>query len=158
MLMKVEQFPYSCMIDINKLISEAMKSKNTVALNAYKNLKAEIQLAKTAKNAKPYDDIVESSVILKYCKKLGDAITEFKEAGRDDLVKDYENELSVLSTLLPKVPNDAEILGCIREWMAGAEFIPQKSFGQVMKYVKTKLPLADGSSVSRIVKGLIREA
>ena len=36
-----------------------MKSGDKVSLNAYKNLKAEIQIIKTAKNARPYDDTTE---------------------------------------------------------------------------------------------------
>ena len=40
------------MININECIAKAMKSKNQVELRAYKNLKAEIQILQTAKNAK----------------------------------------------------------------------------------------------------------
>ena len=36
-----------------------MKSGDKVALRAYKNLKAEIQKVKMAKNAKPYTDAAE---------------------------------------------------------------------------------------------------
>ena len=58
------------MINIDELIKISMKAKNQVELRAYKNLKAEIQAFKTAKNAKPYDEAAEISIIKKYCEKL----------------------------------------------------------------------------------------
>ena len=56
------------MININECIAKAMKSKNQVELRAYKNLKAEIQILQTAKNAKPYDEAAEIQLISKMCK------------------------------------------------------------------------------------------
>lgn len=145
------------MIDINKLISEAMKSRNSIALNAYKNLKAEIQLFKTAKNAKEYDDVAEAQVIGKYCKKLETAISEFENGGREDLAGDYKSELAVLQPLLPELPSTDDIKSAIKEWMDINEVtsVPQKSFGIVVKYVKMKLPLADGKGVSEAVREFV---
>ena len=57
------------MINIDLLIKNSMKSRNKTELRAYKNLKAEIQAFKTAKNAKPYDEASEISIIKKYCEK-----------------------------------------------------------------------------------------
>ena len=57
------------MINIDLLIKNSMKSRNKTELRAYKNLKAEIQAFKTAKNAKPYDEASEISIIKKYGKE-----------------------------------------------------------------------------------------
>lgn len=145
------------MIDIDKMISEAMKSRNSVALNAYKNLKAEIQLFKTAKNAKSYDEAAEIQVIGKYCKKLSDGISEFEKAGRTNLVEDYKAELNVLKPLLPALPTEDDIKEKVKEWMEinDVSSISQRSMGIVIKYVKTNLPTADGKTVSDIVKGYV---
>lgn len=51
------------MLNIDLLIKSSMKSKNQDELRAYKSLKAEIQLLKTAKNAKPYDEAAEIGII-----------------------------------------------------------------------------------------------
>ena len=88
------------MIDINNLIKTAMKAGDKVSLNAYKNLKAEIQVFKTAKNAKPYTEAIEIQIVSKMCKKLEDAIENFSKAHREDLISDYTNELDVLKKLL----------------------------------------------------------
>lgn len=95
---------------INECIAKAMKSKNQVELRAYKNLKAEIQILQTAKNAKPYDEAAEIQLISKMCKKLEDSISSFIEAGREDLATEYRDELEVLKKLLPEPVNEPDIL------------------------------------------------
>ena len=104
------------MIDIDLLVKNSMKSRNKTELRAYKNLKAEIQAFKTAKNAKPYDEAAEISIIKKYCEKLEKSILSFSEANRDDLVAEYTDELVVLKKLLPEPVNESEIGSTLQEW------------------------------------------
>ena len=53
------------MIDVNKLIMDAMKARDKVASETYKLLKAKILEFKTAKNAKEYNDAEEINLINK---------------------------------------------------------------------------------------------
>lgn len=152
------------MIDVNELIKSSMKSGDKVGLNAYKNLKAEIQKVKTAKNAKPYTDATEIQLISKMCKNLEDAILDFSKAHREDLVADYTSELEVLKKLLPEPVNESQICSFIEEYCLANNFvgcagvgvanlqIPKKEMGKVIKAVKDKYPQADGKLVSSIVK------
>lgn len=158
------------MTDIDNLIKQALKSKNQVELRAYKNLKAEIQLLKTAKNAKPYDEVAEIQLISKMCKKLEDGILDFSEAGREDLASEYRDELEVLKKLLPEPVNERQIYSELKEWCLsnhstqqfwtalGAEthlLIPKKEMGNAIKHLKSKFPQADGKIISNIVKEYI---
>ena len=93
-----------------------MKSGDKIALRAYKNLKAEIQKVKTAKNAKPYTDATEIQLISKMCKNLEDAILDFSKAHREDLVSDYTSELEVLKKLLPEPVNESQIYSFVEEY------------------------------------------
>ena len=141
-----------------------MKSGDKVALRAYKNLKAEIQKVKTAKNAKPYTDATEIQLISKMCKNLEDAILDFSKANRDDLVADYTSELEVLKKLLPEPVNESQICSFIEEYCLNNNFvgnteaqeniiqIPKKEMGKVIKVVKETYPQADGKLISSIVK------
>lgn len=86
------------MVDIDLLIKNSTKSKNSDELRAYKNLKAEIQLLKTAKNAKPYDEATEIQLISKMCKRLEENIRGFSEARREDLESECRSELEVLKS------------------------------------------------------------
>lgn len=137
-----------------------MKSGDKVALRAYKNLKAEIQIVKTAKNARPYNDTTEIKIISKMCKKLEDAILDFSKAHREDLVADYTSELEVLKKLLPEPVNESQIYSFIEHWclklrLVDDEYfpeIPKKEMGKVIKAVKETYPQADGKLISSIVK------
>lgn len=155
------------MIDINNLIKQSLKSGNKTELRAYKNLKAEIQAFKTAKNAKPYDEAAEISIIKKYCEKLEKSILSFSEAHREDLVAEYSDELEVLRKLLPEPVNESQVCSELLEWCRENHFIqkfqtangyeehlviPKKEMGNAIKHLKSKFPQADGKLISTIVK------
>ena len=141
-----------------------MKSGDKVALRAYKNLKAEIQKVKTAKNAKPYTDASEIQLISKMCKNLEDAILDFSKAHRDDLVADYTSELEVLKKLLPEPVNESQICSFVEEYCLNNNFvgnteaqeniiqIPKKEMGKVIRVVRETYPQAEGKLVASIVK------
>lgn len=141
-----------------------MKSGDKVALRAYKNLKAEIQKVKTAKNAKPYTDAAEIQLISKMCKNLEDAILDFSKAHREDLVSDYTSELEVLKKLLPEPVNESQICSFVEKYCLNNNLvgnteaqeniiqIPKKEMGKVIKVVKETYPQADGKLISSIVK------
>ena len=152
------------MLDINELIKSSMKSGDKVALRAYKNLKAEIQKVKTAKNAKPYTDAAEIQLISKMCKTLEEAILDFSKAHREDLVSDYTSELEVLKKLLPEPVNESQICSFVEKYCLNNNFvgnteaqeniiqISKKEMGKVIKVVKETYPQADGKLISSIVK------
>ena len=145
-----------------------MKSRNQTELRAYKNLKAEIQAFKTAKNAKPYDEVAEISIIKKYCEKLEKSILSFSEAHREDLVTEYSDELEVLRKLLPEPVNKSDIEYILYNWADEENFmdysgsdlpeikIPKKEMGRAIKYLKSKFPQADCKVISEIVKRFIK--
>lgn len=157
------------MLQINQMIKQAMKSRNKSELRAYKNLKSEIQLLQTAKNAKPYDDVAEIQLISKMCKKLEDDILSFSEASREDLVAECRDELEVLKKLLPEPVNESQICSELYEYGIHSKWskfertnngiliiqIPKKEMGTAIKYLKSKFPQADGKMISNIVKEYI---
>lgn len=153
------------MLNIDELIKESLKNKKTVELKAYRNLKSEITLAKTAKNAMGFNEAVLFSIITKYCKKLEDAEKQYSQAGREDLASECRDELEVLRKLLPKPVTASEIYEKLRYWaeknhylneeIASEIQIPKKEMGIAIKYVKSKLPTADGKIISEVVKSCL---
>ena len=165
------------MINIDELIKESLKSGNKTELKTYRNLKAEFQKVKTAKNAPEWNDALEMQIISKYSRILEDAILQFSQAHRDDLVSEYTSELEVVKKLLPEPVNEAQIMYELIQWSKNdfenfsstleydAEVeavipriniqIPKKQMGNVIKYIKSKFPTADGKMISEIVKKYI---
>lgn len=155
------------MLNIDELIKNAIKSQNKEELNAYKNLKAQIQKYKTSKNAKQYDDSIELTIISQYCKSLEDAVKQFSEAGRYDLVASYTTELEVLKKFLPEPVSVEDIEFILYNWAEHfytgeiledrmGIFIPKKEMGNAIKHLKSKFPTADGKMISDIVKKYIQ--
>lgn len=171
---------FPTVMNIDSLIKNATLSRNKVALNAYKNIKAELQKVLTAKNAPEYSEALLIQVTAKYAKSLEDAILQFSEAHRDDLVASYISELEVVKKLLPALVNESQIYFELANWMIehGYNFhkkstsvlkdnkisktdfeefdpIPKKEMGIVIKHLKSKFPTADGKMISEIVKKYI---
>lgn len=155
------------MTRVDQLIKEALLSKDKIALNAYKNLKTELQKVLTAKNAPEYSETLFMQVTAKYAKSLEDAIKQFSEAHRDDLVSEYTSELEVVKKLLPEPVNESDIYDLFEDerlsknylykfWEDDGENlyikIPKKEMGTVIKYLKSKFPTVDGKMISDIVK------
>ena len=158
------------MIDIDKLIMEARKEQKKKKLQAYQNVKAELQVAMKAKNAKVFNEQSQLEVINKYAKKLQDAISTFLEANRQDLAAEYREELSIVQKLLPKPVTRSEINDFIvSDENFSTQFftayindenkeiigIMKKNMGNAIKAVKTKFPTADGKLISDIIKSLL---
>lgn len=142
------------MINIDEYIKQAIKTQDKDKLRAYKNLKANIQLLKTAKNAKPYTEDTEIKLISKMCKKLEDGISSFIEADRTDLVSEYRSELEILQKLLPEPVDASQIVSELYNgWHNGETIkIPKKEMGNVIKYLKSKFPQVNSKEISNIVK------
>jgi uncharacterized protein YqeY len=150
------------MLNIDELIKESLKNKKTSELKVYRNLKADIMAFKTQKNAPTYDETAELKIIQKYVTKMEDAEKQYSQAGREDLASECRDELEVLRKLLPEPVTASEIYEELRYWaeknhylneeIASEIQIPKKEMGVVIKYIKSKLPTADGKMISEIVK------
>jgi uncharacterized protein YqeY len=150
------------MLNIDELIKESLKNKKTSELKVYRNLKADIMAFKTQKNVPTYDEAAELKIIQKYVTKMEDAEKQYSQAGREDLASECRDELEVLRKLLPEPVTASEIYEELRYWaeknhylneeIASEIQIPKKEMGVVIKYIKSKLPTADGKMISEIVK------
>ena len=150
------------MLNIDELIKESLKNKKTSELKVYRNLKADIMAFKTQKNAPTYDEPAELKIIQKYVTKMEDAEKQYSQAGREDLASECRDELEVLRKLLPEPVSALDIYEELRYWaeknhyineeIASEIQIPKKEMGIAIKYIKSKLPTADGKMISEIVK------
>lgn len=165
------------MTTVDQLIKESLLAKDKIALNAYKNLKTELQKVLTAKNAPEYSEALFIQVTAKYAKSLEDAIKQFSEARRDDLVAEYTSEWEVVKKLLPEPVKTEDIVIYLHKWCIENNFcseleefilmpegiksygrsieLPKKEMGNVIKHLKSMFPTADGKIISEIVKKYI---
>lgn len=143
------------MLEIDKMIMEAIKSKDENRKKVYKNIKAKILELKTAKNAKVYDDAAEIAMLKKMHSELVTDKGIFLTNGRSDLADAAQSEIEVFEELLPKAATKEDIQKVIDDWIATNGEINQKAMGLVMKEIKNKLPSADGKVASELVRNMI---
>ena len=137
---------------IDKLILEAVKSKNNERISTLRLIKAKYMEFLTAKNAKPFDDIAEMQILKKMATERKESIKIYEDAGRNELANKEKLELEIISEFLPKEPTDKEIKSKIEDHInLGIEPI-MKNMGILIKCVKEAYPAADGAKVSQLVK------
>lgn len=141
------------MINIDLMILQAMKDKQPVRVKTYRAIKSEIQAFKTAKNAKPYDEIAEITLLKKMRDQRVDSAIEYQSAGREDLSNIETEESIILNELIPVEPTTKDI----EDWLENNNYhtVSKKEMGAVIKEIKSKFPSANGKIVAEIVKKLV---
>ena len=137
---------------IDGLIKSAMLNKQASALRAYRAVKTAFMEYKTAKNAKPLDEVAEINIIHKMISAREDAIQQFEAAGRLELVKAEAEEIVYLKPILPPEVSEEDVR------IYAESIITEKgmqNMGKYVKIIKKKFPTADGKLISTIVKSLL---
>ena len=150
------------MLDLDNLIKVSLVNKDNTSLKVFRNLKADVMVFKTQKNAPIYDETSELKIIQKYAAKMEDAEKQYLEAGRKDLANECREELVVLQQLLPKpiTPDEIEdkikVLCSTNGYVQDSKLqIPKKAMGTMIKCLKGSFPTADGKMISEIVKSYL---
>ena len=129
-------------------MKQAMKAGDKVKLSVIRFLRSEIKNYEIDHGEQ--DDAGIEKIVAKQVKQVKESITEYKKAGRDDLVSEEEPKLKILEEYLPEQMSDEELQVVIDEvlsTMDNPEIGP--AIGQVMGKVQGK---ADGSKVSALVR------
>ena len=133
----------------------SMREKNTLRKNVIQMVRAAVLQVEKDKQIE-LDDSQIIEVIAKESKKRKDSVEDYKKGGREDLVKQIEEEIAILSEYLPKQLSTEEIEEIVKQVIieTGAETI--KDIGKVMKGAKEKIgAAADGKTINEIVKKLL---
>ena len=138
------------MLDINAKIMEAMKSKNNVASETFKLIKAKIIEFKTQKNAPEYNEEAEIKLLQKMVKEREESAKIYKNAGRAELADAELAQIAVINELLPKVASQEDVENYLNKKYPNG--IEKKSMGIVIKEVKTEFIGVDGGMVANLVK------
>lgn len=138
--------------NINKLILEAMKSKDKVKLESLRAIKTAIMNFETAKNAKLLDEAAEASLIKKLVdERLADAET-FRKANRIDLAEIEEAQAEVIKGFLPAEVTAEQIEFVVENIVLSRVIEPvKKNLKAIINAVKQTYPTADGGLVFKIV-------
>ena len=135
-------------------MKEAMKAKNTVALQALRAVKSAFLLAKTETGVQA--DLTEEQelkIIQKQVKQRKDSAAIFIKQGRQDLAEPELAEIAILEQFLPEALSEDEIAAVVIATIEKVGAKSMKDMGKVMGIVSKELSgRADGKTISNLVK------
>ena len=99
------------------------------------------------------DDALAINIINKMIKQRNDSITQFMDGGREDLAKQEELELKILSAYKPEQFSEDKVKSYVDDAINDLNANSMQDMGKVMGLLKPKLAgKADMGLVSKIVK------
>ena len=131
---------------------EAMKEKNELKKNTIMMVRAAIlQIEKDTQKELNDDAILE--ILAKEKKKKKNSLEDIEKSGREDLIKQVNDEMAIIKAYLPKELSLEELEKIIEEVIAETGATSMKDMGKVMQAAKAKTAgRADNKVINEIVK------
>ena len=137
---------------ITDAMKAAMKGGDKARLSVVRLMLAAIKQREVDERI-DLDDSQELAVLDKMVKQRRDSITQYGDAGREDLAAQEASEIEVIQEFLPAALSDTEILEIIEAAVTETGAETMRDMGKVMGIVKPKVQgRADVGQVSGLVK------
>ena len=135
-------------------MKNAMKSKDSVALESLRAIKSALLLAQTEKGASAsISESDELKLLQKLVKQRKDSADIFQQQGRGDLAEPELQQAAIIEKFLPKQLGADEIEAVVSRVIAETGAEGMKDMGKVMGMVTKELAgQADGKTISGIVR------
>jgi len=136
-------------------IKDAMRAKDVQKRDTLRNIQVAVKDIEVNERREVTDADVEA-ILMKYAKQREDAMAQFKDAGREDLVEKELAELAIVKTYLPEPMSDEELESILKEIVASTGAESMKDMGKVMGAAKKEIgSRADGGRINVCVKKLL---
>ncbi|MBE0439650.1 MAG: GatB/YqeY domain-containing protein [Gammaproteobacteria bacterium] len=142
-------------LTIQDSIKAAMRAKQKERLATLRQISAAIKQYEVD-NRHDLDDDGIITILTKMCKQRRDSLSQFEQAGRDDLAAIEIAELAIIEEFMPTAMTDDEIASAIAAAIAESGASSPKDMGAVMNLLRPKLQgRADMGAVSGLVKAAL---
>ena len=137
-------------------LKEAMKAKNTIALEALRAVKSELLLAKTSGAGSELSEDQEIALLQKLVKQRKEAAEQFEAIDRKELAEKELAQAEVIQQFLPAQLTDEELTLAIQNIVTEVGATSPKDMGKVMGAASSKLAgKAEGKLISAKVKEIL---
>jgi uncharacterized protein YqeY len=147
-----------CMSSFVETLSEdiknAMRAKDSVALNTLRALKSALTNASIEKGGlgTPLEEAECLAIVRKQIKQRQDSIEQFEKAGRAELADNEKSELAILQKFLPAALSESEVAELLEKAVAETGATSKADMGKVMKVLQELVDgRADGRTLSQAV-------
>ena len=136
-------------------LKDAMKTKNVNKKNAVQMVRTAILQIEKDKGIEVSDEQI-LGIVAKEVKTRKDAIAEYEQANREDLIEKANEEIKALEEYLPKQLTDEELVTEDKKVIEKLNATSMKDMGPVMKEAKATIGAqADGKRINEVVKSLL---
>jgi len=138
-------------------MKEAMKSKDTVALESLRAIKSEILLAQTKSGAsEELNEAEEIALLQKLVKQRKDSAAIYLTQNRKDLAEPELAQVEVIAKFLPEQMSADDLKKVVAEIIETVGATSMKDMGKVMGIAAAKLAgKADGKAISGAIKEIL---
>ena len=116
---------------IQEATTAAMKARDKPRLAALRLVNADIKRVEVDER-KELDDREVVAVLTRMLKQRNDSLTQFRDAGRDDLADREQFEVDVINAFMPEPLAEDEIEALIEAAVAATEASSMRDMGKVM--------------------------
>ena len=147
----------SLSVKIMDEMKNAMRAKDTIALEALRAIKSELLLAQTATGTK--EEITEDEeikILQRLVKMRKDSASIFTTQNRPDLAEPELAQIAVIEKFLPAQLSEAEVEAIVAKIIAETGAAGIAAMGKVMGLATSQIGgQAEGKTISAIVKKLL---
>jgi len=145
--------------EIKNNIKKAMLAKDIVRLEVMRGILASFTNELISKKNKPTETLSDDEalkVIIRLAKQRRDSIEQFKKGGREDLVKEENEQLKILSEYLPEMMSEEEVERIVQMQIESLGIKEKKDKGRLMGTLMKELGgKADGEVINKVVDSLL---
>jgi len=140
---------------VNQDVKVAMKAKDAKKRDALRLLTSAFKQIEVDERKELSDDDV-IKIIQTQIKRRNDAASQYKDAGRDDLMQQELDEITYYEVYLPTQLTDEELTSELKSIVEKVGATSPKDMGKVMGMASKELAgRADGKRISTCVKALL---
>ncbi|WP_424687322.1 MAG: GatB/YqeY domain-containing protein [Halarcobacter ebronensis] len=133
----------------------AMREKNIVKRDSIRSINTMIKQIEVDERKELNDEDI-LKLIQKGIKQREEAITQYKEASREDLVEKEQEQVDVFKEYMPQQLSDEDLETAMKEIIAKVGATTIKDMGKVMGTASKKLAgVADGKRINEMTKKLL---
>ena len=144
---------------IEEKLNESLKNKDKTVFPTLRLIISAIKDFKIASKVKEGSlrDQEIISILKKMNKQRNDSCEAYKKAGREDLLKKEQEEISIINNFLPKQMSDEETKNICKKVIENHQAKSIKDMGKVMGLLKKEhADVLDFSKVSNFIKELLK--
>ena len=127
--------------DINNALKEAMKAKNERAVSTLRMVNSSLKNADIEARGQgkpPLADADLLGLLQKMIKQRQESVELYQKGGRADLVKQEQEEITIITGYLPKQMSEAEMTAAIETTIKDTGAAGMKDMGKVIGALKGK--------------------